>query len=92
MTSDPAPAAANCCCCNLPDPRAGGSGGRGSPRGWEWWDRDEEEKEEGRLLLAALGMGLEQGRMLEKIYSGSIIMKINLTRLIFSPADDAGTI
>lgn len=29
--------------------------------------------------------------MLEKTYSGTI-MKINLTRLIFSPADDAGTI
>lgn len=30
--------------------------------------------------------------MLEETYSGRIMMKINLTRLIFSPADDAGTI
>lgn len=68
------------------------AGPQGSPRGWEGWDRDEEEEEEGRLLLATLGMGLERGHTLEKTYSGRILMKINLTRLIFSPDDDAGTI
>lgn len=76
----------------LPSAAGQPAGPQGSPRGWQWWDRDEEEEEEGRLLLATLGMGLERGRVLEKTYSGRIIMKINLPGLIFSPADDAGTI
>lgn len=42
MTSDPA--------LPLPSAAAAPCGTQGSPRGWEWWDRGEEEEEEGRLL------------------------------------------